>query len=209
MKPIERRDDYYQSVELPDRVIEACGVGSRPMSDMDRRWQLVTDHAEIEGCRFLDVGCAEGAFMVRAVQAGARRVAAVERDDARRERAYENLAAWGWGRDRVDIQHEFSPWLPAADVVICFSVLHYVRHVFWFIDRLCEATAATLLFEFPVQPADRDACVEYRGPEHEGLILPWWLLRDRMARFGKVEVLADPDISTVGRRVIGCLTRER
>ena len=204
MKTIEKRTDWYQSVEHPSKVIEACGIGSRSMADMDRRWDLICAHTTIEGKRFLDVGCAEGGFLVRAAKAGAGSLALIEIDKTRRERAKDSLAKWGY-RARP-AQSELCVNTPAADVVICFSMLHYVRHVFWFLDRVCEATNEVLFFEFAVLPEQDDKIV-YRGKEKEGLLLPWWLLRDRMSKSGTVEVLCDPDTTKTGRRVIGCLRK--
>lgn len=211
-KPIERREDWYQSVELPDKIIEACGVGSRSMAEMDRRWKIVTDRVDLKGKNFLDIGCAEGGFLVKAMQSGAQEVHGVEKNKSRERRAWDTLKAWDYFEknsgvvDCVPPQHT-GPWWDLADVTICFSMLHYVRHVFAFLDRIIELTGTTFFFEFSVQPETQNEKIEYRGPENEGVIMPWWILRDRMTKFGTVEVLSDPNKNSVGRRIIGCLTK--
>lgn len=207
-KQIERRKDWYQSIELPERIIEACGTGSRPMRDMDRRWELMDDRIVWEGASVLDIGCAEGAFLCRAGKNGAGSLCGVELDKTRRARTKDNLEAWEL--NKATVVPEISPWkqkTTAFDVVFCFSMLHYVRRIFGFLDDVCEKTKGVLFFEFAVQPTTQDDRIEYRREGGDGLILPWWLLRDRMESFGDIEVISDPNSEKVGRRVFGCLRR--
>ena len=215
-KPVERRSDWYQSVELPDKIIEGCGTGSRDIGGMNQRWKMVTDHLE-EGApytSFLDIGCAEGGFLVKAANSGFSTLYGVDVAATRRERALETLHTWmddGLALDEdtaiFDSLYMAEPWLDGgtADITICFSMIHYVRDVFHFLDTAISLTKHKFFFEFPVQPENQDT-VSYRGAEKSGVILPWWLLRDRMSSLGTIEVISDPNKNQVGRRIIGCLS---
>jgi len=213
-KPVERRSDWYQSVELPDKIIEGCGNGSRGIDAMNRRWEMVTDHLEDAYTSFLDVGCAEGGFLAKAANYGFSALYGVEVAATRRERALETLYTWvdkGLTLDDEPVifsdLYRVGPWFDGrkADITICFSMLHYVRDVFHFLDTAISLTKHKFFFEFPVQPENQDT-VSYRGDEKSGVILPWWLLRDRMSSLGTIEVISDPNKNQVGRRIIGCLS---
>jgi len=214
-KPVERRSDWYQSVELPDKIIEGCGNGSRGIDAMNRRWEMVTDHLEDAHTSFLDIGCAEGGFLVKAAHYGFSAIYGVEVDITRRRRATDTLHAWM--ADGLALGEETALFgdlyatekqldCGKADITICFSMIHYVRDVFHFLDTAISLTKHKFFFEFPVQPETQDNTVNYRGAEKSGVILPWWLLRDRMSTLGTIEVISDPHKNQVGRRIIGCLS---
>jgi len=213
-KPVEQRRDWYQSVELPDKIIEGCGPGSRGIDAMNRRWEMVTSHLEDANTSFLDVGCAEGGFLVKAANYGFSVLYGVEVAASRRNRALEAIDAWmdnGLALDEDPVIfgdiHSADRWFDGgkADITICFSMLHYVRDVFHFLDTAISLTKHKFFFEFPVQPESQDT-VSYRGAEKSGVVLPWWLLRDRMSTLGTIEVISDPHKNQVGRRIIGCLS---
>lgn len=118
--------------------------GSRDCTDSFR----AAVHDSLAGKSVLDVGCAYGAMCYMAEEAGASRVVGVDhipdivntarRIAALKESQVEFLCL---DVDTACIEDSF-------DFVLCYNVIHHLRHPLWVIHNLANACRETLVLEF-------------------------------------------------------------
>jgi len=102
----------------------------------------------IEGKTVLDVGCAYGAMGFLAEEAGASRVLGIDRK-GRVIRVARQVSALK--ESQVEFQClniDTHPMPGVFDVVLCYNVLHHLRHPLWVLHNLADACQGWLVLEF-------------------------------------------------------------
>lgn len=126
---------------------------------------------DLKNKAFLDIGCWEGGFCIKALQAGASRVVGV--DYCTSPPLRKNLEDHDFGFYQVDVQSNKFLALGRYDVVSCSGVIYHLEDPINTLMKLRLMTRETLIVESSVSPIlnpDTPAC-ELSDKE---LISNWW-----------------------------------
>lgn len=157
----------------PDSPIE--GVGEElQAAGKGSRWEQLRMPVELEGKRFLDVGCWEGMHCAEAVRRGASKVVGVDlctSDDL----AF-NVDRYGFEFLQLDIFSEKWLELDRFDVVLCAGVLYHVENVMSLLFRLRRVVEELLVIETGVTrlEPERPMMIYHGAGEDTGNPSNWW-----------------------------------
>lgn len=108
---------------------------------------------DFSGKTVLDLGCAEGAISLHALDCGAKVVHGVERHDEYIEAAYvvcrgRNAVFWNMDLAEFHTKHPASGLMPRYDVILLLSVIHKLADPLTFLDY-CATLSDMLIIRLP------------------------------------------------------------
>lgn len=159
---------------MADDVQIVNGIAMPPLYNKraGQMWDIISAHVDFSGKRVIDLGCGHGDLVFRAAAAGARWVQGFDIDadciddcEQRARPLYEKLHVGFHNKDFTEIE-----WAP-CDIIICCSVLPYLRNPGDFINKMAYSTPVSII-----------EC-QYNG-DGPGLLhidndgeMEWWLMQ--------------------------------
>ena len=140
------RHQWYQSIDLGDGV-ETPG---ETKDATRRKFEMMNLPADLAGQSVLDIGCNEGFFAFEAERRGAKRVVAIDKSPAAREKFLLVSRILG---SSVDFRFAELAELDLAelrrfDLVFFLSVFHHLRHPLATLDLVASLTRGRAVMEF-------------------------------------------------------------